>query len=173
MIPCRRQTDNQTKHNAKRFSFTVSYFLQFSQKVLELARKQRMNTEIRRNIFCVLMTSEDYLDAFEKLLRFVRLTYFSFHAVNIAKEKHDLLFFLQVGKRKAKLFFLWSFSFYEAFFFLVKDGSEGQAGERDRPRSDELLPAGEIIQRILRGSRREILLPRSTLSGTNKRKHVI
>ncbi|PWA18246.1 hypothetical protein CCH79_00004111 [Gambusia affinis] len=42
---------------------------QFSQKVLELARKQRMNTEIRRNIFCVLMTSEDYLDAFEKLLR--------------------------------------------------------------------------------------------------------
>lgn len=30
-----------------------------------------MNTEVRRNIFCVIMTSEDYLDAFEKLLRFV------------------------------------------------------------------------------------------------------
>lgn len=42
---------------------------QFSSTVLELARKQRMNTEVRRNIFCVLMTSEDYLDAFEKLLR--------------------------------------------------------------------------------------------------------
>ncbi|XP_061878076.1 nucleolar MIF4G domain-containing protein 1 [Entelurus aequoreus] len=42
---------------------------QYSTKVLELARKQRMNTEVRRNIFCVLMTSEDYLDAFEKLLR--------------------------------------------------------------------------------------------------------
>lgn len=42
---------------------------QFSATVLELARKQRMNTEVRRNIFCVLMTSEDYLDAFEKLLR--------------------------------------------------------------------------------------------------------
>lgn len=42
---------------------------QFSAQVLELARKQRMNTEVRRNIFCVLMTSEDYLDAFEKLLR--------------------------------------------------------------------------------------------------------
>ncbi|XP_029002593.1 nucleolar MIF4G domain-containing protein 1 [Betta splendens] len=42
---------------------------QFSDKVLELARKQRMNTEVRRNIFCVIMTSEDYLDAFEKLLR--------------------------------------------------------------------------------------------------------
>ncbi|XP_034024146.1 nucleolar MIF4G domain-containing protein 1 [Thalassophryne amazonica] len=42
---------------------------QFSAKVLELARKQRMNTDVRRNIFCVLMTSEDYLDAFEKLLR--------------------------------------------------------------------------------------------------------
>ncbi|XP_066544160.1 nucleolar MIF4G domain-containing protein 1 [Amia ocellicauda] len=42
---------------------------QFSSKVLDLARKQRMNTDIRRNIFCVLMTCEDYLDAFEKLLR--------------------------------------------------------------------------------------------------------
>ncbi|XP_059183385.1 nucleolar MIF4G domain-containing protein 1 [Centropristis striata] len=41
----------------------------FSAKVLELARKQRMNTEVRRNIFCVIMTSEDYMDAFEKLLR--------------------------------------------------------------------------------------------------------
>ncbi|KAK9527657.1 hypothetical protein VZT92_014200 [Zoarces viviparus] len=42
---------------------------QFSAKVLDLARKQRMNTEVRRNIFCVIMTSEDYLDAFDKLLR--------------------------------------------------------------------------------------------------------
>lgn len=42
---------------------------QFSGKVLELARKQRMNTDVRKNIFCVVMTSEDYLDAFEKLLR--------------------------------------------------------------------------------------------------------
>ncbi|XP_051559599.1 nucleolar MIF4G domain-containing protein 1 [Myxocyprinus asiaticus] len=42
---------------------------QYSAKMLELARKQRMNTDIRRNIFCVLMSSEDFLDAFEKLLR--------------------------------------------------------------------------------------------------------
>ncbi|KAI4872596.1 hypothetical protein NFI96_016485, partial [Prochilodus magdalenae] len=42
---------------------------QFSAKVLELARMQRMNTDNRRNIFCVIMTSEDYLDAFEKLVR--------------------------------------------------------------------------------------------------------
>lgn len=42
---------------------------QFSANVLDLARKQRMNTEVRRNVFCVLMTSEDYMDAFEKLLR--------------------------------------------------------------------------------------------------------
>ncbi|XP_063777970.1 nucleolar MIF4G domain-containing protein 1 [Pseudophryne corroboree] len=40
-----------------------------SAKIMDLARKQRMNTDIRRNIFCVLMTSEDYLDAFEKLLK--------------------------------------------------------------------------------------------------------
>lgn len=48
--------------------------LQYSAKILELARKQRMNTDIRRNIFCVVMSSEDYLDAFEKLLRFVKFS---------------------------------------------------------------------------------------------------
>ncbi|XP_053409524.1 nucleolar MIF4G domain-containing protein 1 [Nycticebus coucang] len=40
-----------------------------SSKILELARKQRMNTDVRRNIFCTIMTSEDCLDAFEKLLK--------------------------------------------------------------------------------------------------------
>ncbi|XP_034885691.1 nucleolar MIF4G domain-containing protein 1 [Mirounga leonina] len=40
-----------------------------SGKMLELARKQRMNTDVRRNIFCTVMTSEDFLDAFEKLLK--------------------------------------------------------------------------------------------------------
>lgn len=43
--------------------------LQVSSKILELARKQRMNTDVRRNIFCTVMTSEDFLDAFEKLLK--------------------------------------------------------------------------------------------------------
>lgn len=40
----------------------------YSQQLLELAKKQRMNTEERRNVFCVLMSAEDYIDAFEKLL---------------------------------------------------------------------------------------------------------
>ncbi|CAH1395457.1 unnamed protein product [Nezara viridula] len=41
----------------------------YSAKLLELAKKQRMNTDNRRNLFCILMTAEDYHDAFEKLLR--------------------------------------------------------------------------------------------------------
>lgn len=40
---------------------------QFSATILALAKKQRMNTDDRRNVFCVLMTAEDYLDAFERL----------------------------------------------------------------------------------------------------------
>lgn len=38
------------------------------QKIFELAKKQRMNTDVKRNIFYVLLTAEDYLDAFEKIL---------------------------------------------------------------------------------------------------------
>ncbi|XP_050388499.2 nucleolar MIF4G domain-containing protein 1 isoform X1 [Patella vulgata] len=36
--------------------------------LLELAQKQRMNTDTRKSIFLILMTSEDFVDAFEKLL---------------------------------------------------------------------------------------------------------
>eukprot|EP00088_Acartia_fossae_P050313 TRINITY_DN5628_c0_g1_i2.p1 TRINITY_DN5628_c0_g1~~TRINITY_DN5628_c0_g1_i2.p1 ORF type:complete len:821 (+),score=294.37 TRINITY_DN5628_c0_g1_i2:36-2465(+) len=42
---------------------------EFSAKLLELARKMRMNTDSRRKIFCIIMSAEDYLDATEKLLK--------------------------------------------------------------------------------------------------------
>lgn len=38
-------------------------------RLLQLASKQRMNTDVRRSIFCIIMSSEDYVDAHEKLLR--------------------------------------------------------------------------------------------------------
>lgn len=41
----------------------------FSQQLLELARKQRMNTDDKRNVFCAIMSAEDYVDAFDKILR--------------------------------------------------------------------------------------------------------
>ena len=40
-----------------------------TQKLVQLAASQRMNTDLRRAIFCIVMSGEDYLDAFEKLLR--------------------------------------------------------------------------------------------------------
>uniref|UniRef100_A0A8C3W352 Nucleolar MIF4G domain-containing protein 1 n=1 Tax=Catagonus wagneri TaxID=51154 RepID=A0A8C3W352_9CETA len=53
----------QQKTPPKQLTGTVSA------KMRELARKQRMNTDVRRNVFCAIMTSEDFLDAFEKLLK--------------------------------------------------------------------------------------------------------
>lgn len=40
-----------------------------AQKMLQLAAAQRMNTDARRAIFCIIMSGEDYIDAYEKLLR--------------------------------------------------------------------------------------------------------
>ena len=42
------------------------------EKIFALARKQHMNTDDKKNIFYVLMTAEDYLDAFEKILSTVK-----------------------------------------------------------------------------------------------------
>lgn len=42
------------------------------QKIFALAKKQRMNTDDKRDIFYILMTAEDYLDAFEKIVSSVK-----------------------------------------------------------------------------------------------------
>ncbi|KAL5257458.1 hypothetical protein ACHWQZ_G012411 [Mnemiopsis leidyi] len=43
--------------------------VQFDSKLLALAKKNHMNTEVRRNVFCVLMSSEDYERCFEKMMK--------------------------------------------------------------------------------------------------------
>ncbi|KAL6575184.1 hypothetical protein OROMI_012469 [Orobanche minor] len=48
---------------------TIDMEISETKKMLQLAASQRMNTDIRRAIFCVIMSAEDYIDAFEKLLR--------------------------------------------------------------------------------------------------------
>ncbi|KAK9766956.1 suppressor of glycerol defect, variant 2 [Basidiobolus ranarum] len=40
-----------------------------NEQLIELARKQNMNTDVRRSVFIILMTSDDYVDAFERLLK--------------------------------------------------------------------------------------------------------
>ena len=41
----------------------------FEDELLSLASRQRMNTEVRKAVFCVIMGAQDVLDACEKLLR--------------------------------------------------------------------------------------------------------
>ena len=41
----------------------------FGDDLLQQAARQRMNTDVRRAIFCIIMGSEDYADASERLLR--------------------------------------------------------------------------------------------------------
>lgn len=55
--------------NAEEVASTIDKETLEAQKLLQLAAAQRMNTDARRAIFCIIMSSEDYVDAFEKLLR--------------------------------------------------------------------------------------------------------
>ena len=41
----------------------------YSSELLVLARKMRMNTDTRKNIFCALMSAEDFLEATERLVK--------------------------------------------------------------------------------------------------------
>ncbi|XP_075164735.1 nucleolar MIF4G domain-containing protein 1 homolog [Haematobia irritans] len=40
----------------------------YSEQLLKLAKQQKMNTDERKNIFCIIMSADDYIDAFEKIL---------------------------------------------------------------------------------------------------------
>ncbi|ALC42906.1 CG9004 [Drosophila busckii] len=57
-------TAQQEQEKQRQQSTTQRY----SEKLLELAKKQHMNTAERRNIFCIIMSAADYVDAFEKIL---------------------------------------------------------------------------------------------------------
>ena len=41
----------------------------FDDKFIELAKKNHMNTQVRKDIFCTLVSSEDYVHCFEKMLK--------------------------------------------------------------------------------------------------------
>ncbi|CAN6332324.1 unnamed protein product [Urochloa humidicola] len=58
-----------TAGNIEDVAAVISKDVAETQKLLQLAATQRMNTDIRRAIFCIIMSAEDYVDAFEKLLR--------------------------------------------------------------------------------------------------------
>ena len=59
-----RELDNEASHDQNIRSKNQP---KFSDELLKLARKMRMNTDARKLIFCTVMTSNDYMDAFEKL----------------------------------------------------------------------------------------------------------
>ncbi|KAG2616380.1 nucleolar MIF4G domain-containing protein 1-like [Panicum virgatum] len=58
-----------TAGNIEDVAAVISKDVAETQKLLQLAAAQRMNTDVRRAIFCIIMSAEDYVDAFEKLLR--------------------------------------------------------------------------------------------------------
>ncbi|XP_035544529.1 nucleolar MIF4G domain-containing protein 1-like [Juglans regia] len=58
-----------TMDNVKEVASNIDKEVLEAQKMLQLAAAQRMNTDARRAIFCIVMSGEDYIDTFEKLLR--------------------------------------------------------------------------------------------------------
>ncbi|GMY20282.1 nucleolar MIF4G domain-containing protein 1 isoform X1 [Fagus crenata] len=58
-----------TMDNVEEFAGTIDREVLENQKMLQIAAAQRMNTDARRQIFCIIMSGEDYIDAFVKLLR--------------------------------------------------------------------------------------------------------
>lgn len=61
--------DSMTKKKSTATTSTTLGGEQFSERILKLAREQHMNTDVRRAVFCILVSAEDFTDAFVKLLK--------------------------------------------------------------------------------------------------------
>jgi len=57
------------KRGAEAAPTTTENTHEFSEKLMRMARKMRMNTDSRKNIFCLIMSSEDYIDATMRLTK--------------------------------------------------------------------------------------------------------
>lgn len=64
--------DEKSQEDDNRKNGTDSIGEAERKKIFELSRKQRMNTDDKKNVFYILMTAEDYLDAFEKIVTTVK-----------------------------------------------------------------------------------------------------
>ncbi|KAI8351227.1 hypothetical protein EDC96DRAFT_518954, partial [Choanephora cucurbitarum] len=59
----------ESKYSTNKMPEDLKKDQSLQETLLKLARKQGMNTDIRRTIFVTIMSAEDYLDAFEKLMK--------------------------------------------------------------------------------------------------------
>lgn len=57
-----------TNENIEEVAGTIDKEIPETKKMIQLAASMRMNTSARKAIFCVIMSGEDYIDAFEKLI---------------------------------------------------------------------------------------------------------
>jgi hypothetical protein len=77
----------------------------FSQKLLDLARKQRMNTELRKNIFCILMTAE--VCTFEAYGSFFQNQVSVRHRILLTRLKNCCILELKGNRREKFLMLFW------------------------------------------------------------------
>ncbi|KAI9277837.1 hypothetical protein BY458DRAFT_504185 [Sporodiniella umbellata] len=59
----------ESKYSTNKMPDDLKKDQSMQEALLKLARKQGMNTDVRRTIFITIMSAEDYLDAFEKLFK--------------------------------------------------------------------------------------------------------
>uniref|UniRef100_A0A7E4VKX8 MI domain-containing protein n=1 Tax=Panagrellus redivivus TaxID=6233 RepID=A0A7E4VKX8_PANRE len=63
------QPGSMTVETGEKLSESKTKALAFGDNLLALAKKAKMNTEIRRNIFCTIVSATDDMEAFERLLK--------------------------------------------------------------------------------------------------------
>ncbi|KAI8812782.1 hypothetical protein BJ742DRAFT_912049 [Cladochytrium replicatum] len=103
--------------------------------LVSLARKQKMNTEVRRNIFVSLMSSEDCVDAFEKVNKLGLNEKQERDIVRVTQEKVYNPFYALVGQKFCEYAYRFKITFQYALWDLLKaleeDDEDDEFGVRE------------------------------------------
>ncbi|CDH48729.1 arm repeat-containing protein [Lichtheimia corymbifera JMRC:FSU:9682] len=121
--------------------------------LLKLARKQGMNTDVRRSIFVTIMSAEDYLDAFEKLMK---LGLSEVQQREIARvliqctgnEKTFNPFYMHVGKRFCGFSHSFKVTFQYCLWDFLRECGEREVGGLERAMTESLDTGGSSKVRV-------------------------
>ncbi|KAI8578062.1 hypothetical protein K450DRAFT_248840 [Umbelopsis ramanniana AG] len=136
----------ESKYASKEVADDLKKDASLQEALMKLARKQGMNTDIRRSIFIVLMSSEDYVDAYERLMK---LTLTEVQQREIARvllqcsgnEKHYNPYYALVANRLCGHDHSFKVTLQYCLWDFLRECGEPDVGGLERSRNVEASPS--------------------------------
>ncbi|CAO3686703.1 unnamed protein product [Rhizopus stolonifer] len=139
----------ESKYSTNKMPDDLKKDQSMQEALLKLARKQGMNTDIRRTIFITIMSAEDYLDAFEKLFK-LGLNEVQQREICrvvlqcIGNEKTFNPYYMLVSKRLCEVDHSFKVTFQYCLWDFLRECGEGDVGGLERSSNEKFVESKDV-----------------------------